>query len=73
MSRIPHCLDNRLTVGGEVVSLNDWATGWTTEEFGFSSREGQNICLVQAGSGAHPTSYPTVKGDRFKENKAAEM
>jgi hypothetical protein len=48
--------------------------GWTTEGSEFESRQGQEFSLlhvVQAGSGAHPTSYPMGTRGSFPGGKAA--
>jgi hypothetical protein len=42
MLRIPHCLENRLTDGGEVVSLTQWPHSTPQKYFLFVS--GTHIC-----------------------------
>jgi hypothetical protein len=51
------------------------ATGWKTEGSEFESPWGREFSLlhvVQAGSGAHPTSYPISTGGSFAGVKRKE-
>lgn len=38
-------LCSRYSEGGRVQSYSDWTTGWTIEELGFDSQQGQAIFL----------------------------
>jgi hypothetical protein len=52
---------------GVSQSVQQLATGWTTEGLKFESRHGQQFCplhVVQTGSGAHPASYPIGTGGK---------
>lgn len=47
------------------------ARGWTADESGFDSRNGQEIFFssVRTSTGAHPAYYPTVTGGSYTEAK----
>jgi hypothetical protein len=56
-------------------SLSRYSDGLRAGLPKFDSRQGQDFSLVhniQTGSGAHPASYPLVKGVLYPGGKAAE-
>jgi hypothetical protein len=58
------------------VQSEEWpAMGWMTEGPKFESQYGQVFSLlhvIQTGSGAHPTSYPTGTNGTFSKVKVAK-
>jgi hypothetical protein len=58
---------------GTAQSVEELATGWTTEGTDFKSRSGQKFSLlhvVRTGSAVHPTSYPNGTETSFPGGKA---